>query len=477
MKKILLLVIIAAFGLVGCSNAADSNTTEAEKRTEITVCGWNFGTEDAPTLMRKLIENFNETSETSYITMMSPVGDYNEYLNTLASTNDLPDILLLESIPEAMKSDWLLDITSFVEADEEWNDVNTSLQEAVTYDSKVYAVPSEQNYIGYVANLDLIENSLSLGSDVNDLFTVENYTLDNFTSLLDTMKILNANGTSTIGLASPADMINWVPASLYPDNYTHFLWNGTTFDYTSTTTIASIEKIREIGSTLTFDSILSPNTDEISDEDYRISYFGTSDNTTAFNEGKIGFIQKGTYETIDGADAPLNFNYQFIPFPDSTIISALDFMAISKSTQNADLAFEALKYLTYSVDGILDRTQIVAENDDVQLNGLPISTNEAVIEPWFDQITLPGLKEVFQQVSNAEITVLAEGNKYVPGFMEARFTTEIGNFSDIRDGETINIGDLIWDVCASDISISTYQTVMTSALESKLNEYVLNYFD
>ena len=93
MKKIFLtlLTVLGVLGLASCNNPG----TTKPKRTTITYCGWDLGTEAAPSLKREMINRFNENSDKIFIDVVEPQGGYDEFLNTMASASNLPDVLIL----------------------------------------------------------------------------------------------------------------------------------------------------------------------------------------------------------------------------------------------------------------------------------------------------------------------------------------------------------------------------------------------
>ena len=56
----------------------------------------------------------------SYIEMVEPQGNYDEFINTLAYAGNLPDVFLVNSVANTVAANYAMDITLFAEADEEW---------------------------------------------------------------------------------------------------------------------------------------------------------------------------------------------------------------------------------------------------------------------------------------------------------------------------------------------------------------------
>lgn len=476
MKK-LFITLLCFLGVIGlCSCGDNGSGGPAVKKTVIQYCGWDLGTEEEPTLKRKQIEKFNEQSETILIKMVSHQGDYDEFLNTLAAGKSLPDVFLVNSVPAAVISELAGDITALTQADTEWNNVEGSLRDAVTYNNKVYAIPAAQNYLGFFANYDLIDDWANLGNnDAEEVFEAGKFTTEQFFNVIPEIKDINKNdGTGVIGINATGDMINWLPSSLdETGTIKHFVWNGENFDLTGENMIDALTKIQEIGSTsakLTFNSLA----DATAEEDPRIAIFGTTDENTVFENGQMAFLQAATYYSFNDLD----FEWKFVGYPDGKVVSAADFLCISKSCKNPEAAYEVAKFLSFGADGINARYDILKEDDSITLTGLPINTDTTVTAKWFDYITVPGAQEVYEKVIAGEIEVLVEGLKTVPGFQSARYKYNTGiTIEGVRGGATLTIGDFIWDVCEGTITVPQYIENMTTARADLINKEITDAFN
>jgi len=207
-------------------------------------------------------------------------------------------------------------------------------------------------------------------------------------------------------------------------------------------------------------------------QEYRSVIFGSSSDTEVYMNGQMGFIQQGAWASTL---ANVDFNYSFISYPDAKVISASDYMCISKATKHQAEAYEVAKYMTFGEAGINATFDILDNNKDagLSLTGIPLNTKSELSNKWFTFITMQGLKETFDKVANGTIQVIVEGNKSVPGFLKARYTFNTGiSFEGVRGGAPLTIGDFIWDVCGGDISVNDYITTMTDELCARINQEV-----
>lgn len=472
MKKIFLalLTVLSIFGLASCGGD-NGGKPNKNKKTVIQYMGWDSGSDSATTLKREMINKFNETSESIYIEIVEYSGDYDTYLNTLASANGLPDVFLVNSVPNAVVNKLALDITNYANADSEWANVEGSLKDSVTYYERVYAIPSAQHYLGFFANYDLLQ---TWGQDPAKFEAGKFSTDDFFTAIKEVNNVTPTDGTGVIGVNATGDMINWLPAALDTTNtIKHYVWDGEKLQLDSETMRNALTKIQEIGkidNKYTFASLEGKVQQGEEEVDVRKIIFGSENEQTVFESGKMAFLQGASYYSIsDKAD----FSYKFVAYPDGKVVSASDYMCVSRSCKNPEAAYEVAKFLTYGADGINARYEIVEANNEIKLAGLPINTDTTLTSKWFDYVTLRGVKDVYEKVVAGEIDVLVEGNKSIPGFIDARFKMMTGvKIDGLRGGAELNMSDFIWDTCSGAISVSQYVSIMTADKTAEVNSKI-----
>lgn len=482
-KRVFLIFVVSMIALL-CGACKEEPTTSAVKKTVITYCNWNFGTEEANNITRRRVEAFNKQSSTIRIEMVLPLDgtSYDDFLATLAAGGSLPDVFMVNSVPTAVINQWALDITDVATLDEEWNDIPVSLRNSITYNNQIYGVPAGQYYMGFFANLDLIDNYLTGGETAAEKFETGEFTTDEWIEVVKQMRDINkTDGTGVIGMSAVGDMINWLPATLDETGKTkHFVWNGKSFDFTSDILIEALQKISDLGDPskqYVFSSVPAVVGEGEEAIDNRMQIFGSGDAASVFKNGQMGFIQEGSWaNTFDDTD----FECTFISYPDARVMATTDYMCISKSTANKEAAYEVAKYMTFGSQGINDLFKIIDDNPDANLSltGIPLNTKKDISDKWFSYIKMKGFKETFEKAANGEIEVIVEGNKYIPGFLKARFTFQTGlSFEGVREGQLLTIGDFIWDVCGGEISINDYIANMTQALADRINQEVKTDFD
>ena len=509
MKKLmsLLLVLVASLCLAACNEKTPVEQTKEETKEEtkkptvteptkeetpvkvveyqtgikpgvpvITYCTWGFATEEEFNLTRRLVAKFNYERNDVQIQIVEPDPemDYGEFLNTLASAKKLPDVFMTKNLPSSVINSLALELTDITAADPEWQEVDKALAKAGSYNGHVYGIPTGQYYMGFFANYELLDKYTG-ESYADEVFEPGEFTLDQFISTVKSMRKINVtDGTGVVGVNATGDMVNWLPGALdTTGNIKHFVWNENTlkFDFRSSAMREALEIISDLGSRTTqytFESVAG---------DKRGDIFGTGWDVEAFKNGKIGFLQGGTWDSYEDARG---FDVHFVGYPGGRVISAADYTCISAATKNPQLAYEVAKYLTFGLEGaqarfdIIDYARYLDPKTTLSVTGLPVVTNKNVTDQWFEYVALDGVKEVYDKVAEGEMILVVEGNKTIPGFEEARFHGETGlAYPDVRGGSPLSIGDYIWDVCSGDISVSTYMSDVSELLVAKLNATVV----
>ena len=473
---LVLLLIASVLVFVGCSKDSDESGSKT-KKTVITYCNWNFGTEEENNLTRRMVEAFNKQSDTIRIDMIVPSGTYDEFLTVMASGGDLPDVFMVNSVPTTVINQWAYDLTDLTKNDEEWANVSSVLRDSITYNGHVYAIPSGQYYMGLFANLDLIDDNLKGGKSAEEMFYPGAFTTEEWIETVKAMKKTNVkDGTGTIGMNAVGDMINWLPGVLDKTGKLQaFVWDGTKFDFQNQALFDAFDVIADLGgpnAQYVFDAIPEKIGEGDDAVDNRSLIFGPGGSSDVFKNGQMGFIQEGSWA---GAYENVKFNCMFTSYPDKRVVVATDYFCINKSTKNPEAAYEVAKFLTFGEKGAYAMFDILDNNKDagLSLTCIPPTTKKEIVDKWFSYIKMRGLHEVFDEVEKGNLTLIVEGNKYVPGFLKARYHFQTGlSFENVRGNALLTIGDFIWETCNGNISINDFKSSINQSLIDQINKLV-----
>jgi len=425
MKKLLSVLMLALFigALAACgSNGEDNgdngdpngdpngngNGNQVEDPEIITFASWEVGTQEENNLLRRRIQKFNDTHTDIQIEIIEYEGNCREFLSTQAAAGEFPDVFSVANVPEFVINEWIADISSIANADSEWDNIPEALRESATYGNYVYAIPSAQHYLGFYANIDLIEDSGSNADFENLDYTFEEWA-DAVRGMRDTSGI--TDGSGTIGLNNTFEFVNWLPSILdQSDEISHFVWEGNGFNFTSEYLSESLAIAADLftnGYTYESYSWEAGGDEDNPTPSRREELFGTNDVMAGFFNAKLGFIWEASWgasgieNNVDGL-----FHYDFVGLPDSRVIGVSDYYGISRAASNPELAYEVAKYLTFGEDGLLAAFDIIDEAADegvtLAMNGLPINETPAIADRWFETYPQPGFQNAFEKAASGE---------------------------------------------------------------------------
>lgn len=440
---------IAGMTLVGCGNSStdssktDSDVSSNEEKIVISYANWNLGTEEENNLERRMILRYMEENPNVTIKIAENIdtAKYLESLTTAAAAGNLPDVIMLENIPTPLANEWLLDLTPFVESDEDWSKIATPVVESTKHNGNPYAMPAGQFFLGYFINQDLFEKE-----NIRELEF--GYSLEDFENSVKSLTSLNKG---MIGLEDEISMIDWY-AGILNDELGWFTWDGEKYNLDSQDFKESIHKINELSKNGYVYSALSPEEQQ--------NFKGTN-GFEVWMEGEVAFKYDGTYAADGMKD--FAFDTKFIGLPNSKTVIVNDYMGISKNTENAEEAYKFAKWMTFSKEGTLARIEIAEENDLVY-GSLPIINDSELLERYFEYNMIDGVEEVYDSIDNA----IVETFKSTPGYADSRWHATTG--LKVGDRENITIGDLVFDCVRGTSKIEDYATQINELANQKFED-------
>lgn len=382
---------------------------------------WNLSTEAVNNVERQMIKEFEKLNNVKIQIEESLVGTGNAYDDTvvgLAMKNKLPDVFMISNMNFGLEKKFVSEISDLVNADAsgDWNKIPKPIEEAVHFKSGIYAVPFQMHMMGYFANMDLLAEK-GLTKKLNGEFTYEVFE--------DIVKSMSNYKTSGImGLSHENTVFEWYPASVNAD-YGWYTWDGAKYHLDSQEFkdgMAKTAALRTGGYTY----------DSLSEVD-RNSYFeGVTGYVSLWDNGKLALRWGQTYEVPDMIKNS-DFDKKFLGVPGGRTPIVGDYVAISNTCKNRELAYKFAKWMSFDPAGIKKRIALESE----VTNTLPVSTDSAVISEYFTKFTsIEGLEEAFSALDNG----IVECTKVVPGYNRARWKATTG--ISITDGVT---GDTIGD--------------------------------
>ena len=402
MKKVQLFALTTLFATLcaGCGGKTDSssnngvvssNVSLGENSSSvhhdpvtITYTAWNLGSPDSakPNLDRLMIEEFEK--EYPWITVeiieipKNPDSDkdmgWKQFLTAQASIEELPDVFMLDTIPDYITNNWVMDITSLVESDPEYQLLSPDVRKSAEYEGMTFALPTAIFYQGYLVNKTLF-------TEQNQKFPTATTTWDQFLTTLK--RASNHSVNNAVAGIEGIEHIVHVYASQLNQNYEWFTFDGKKFN------LDSVEFESAVNFYLDIYKNKSISYDGLTDEE-RIQYFGEGkhphDNEKLLAKW-VGSWELGSLQS-DINTGKKTCNYDFIGFPSvegvkKTPIS-MDFNAVSSQTKHPEEAYLLAKWMGFSKKGYATKLNLSRTTKDISvINYAPLIADNELLDEYF----------------------------------------------------------------------------------------------
>ena len=455
MKKIALCVV---FVLVLC--AFCTLLTACEEKYDLVYATWNVGNEADNNIERQMVKAFEEKYNVKIkISEDISLSAYEDSIRALAVKKKMPDVFMLSNMNFGLKERYVSDITDLVQSDEsgDWDNIPKPIEEAVHYKSGIYAIPFAMHMMGYFVNVDLLKN-YNLDSFLDGPVTYE--------SFFQTVQAMaNYKNEGVIGLSHENTILEWYSSSVNED-YGWFTWDGEQYHLDSQEFRDGMAKTAEMRANgYTYDSLT---------EDERAENFsGVDGYVSLWDMGKLAIRWGATYEIPDMISKSAGeFEIRFIGVPGNRTPIVGDYLAITNTCQNRELAYKFSKWMSFDPEGIRER---IARDNDVT-NTLPITVDNAIVAEYFDKFdTVDGIKEKYDSLDKG----IVEAVKVVPGYNRSRWLALTGLSVTVDDQrvENVKVGDLIDWCWTGKLSYADYATDINALANRQYGRAVAEYKD
>lgn len=439
-----LLMVVAL--LAACSDKTEgekSNDSGGEEEVTLSIASWSFGAEGEPNLNRMMLDAFMEENPNIKVEIDESIANpWEESLASAASAGEMPDVFSIAHLPTGVANDWMLDVTEYVEGDEAYKSLPKTVREANNYGGSVFGIPGSQNILGYYVNKDLY-NEANL--DVPSL----GMSIDEFNTAVSDLTNVNQG---VIGLNEANAIPEWYPAAANEEMGWYTFNDGFSLD--SNEFISGIEMANNINTNGYAYAALS--------EDDMANFNGADANEVWMNSG-IGMRWDGSW-AIGVYEQNADFEWDFIGIPGDRTVVTHDYYGISSATEHPEAAYKLAKWMGFGKDGYMKRMEITDANEDVSLNGVPMLTDQEVLDAYFDRVDVPGLEKAYENIENAVV----EPFKTTPGYAQARWEAPTG----VSIGEESNatIGALINASISGQVNIENYASQINELANQKYEE-------
>ncbi|HWQ06978.1 MAG TPA: extracellular solute-binding protein [Feifaniaceae bacterium] len=371
-------------------------------------------------------------------------GAFNEFLTQRAAANDMPDMMWLDwnDFAPEVASGFVMPLNDLIAGDPDAEYVPAGMTDPYTYNGKLYALPCQMNAMGITINLDMLD-ALNIERPSYD------WTFAEFEELLK--KAISAD---TVGAATLEDLDQVYSAQAAGFMYPAYDAVNQTFDFTNKWVPAmnKLAELRAIPGLEAWSMRFPKNEDGTTslDSDYvaKFGEAGKDDNHYTFKNGMALLCTNATWND-NWMRSECTVNWDYWPYPrldENTPVYTpihVDCAYLTSTCAEPEVAFQLLKWLTYGVEGNLQRLDIFAARGDAQAAEgdtkllktwfIPCTQNPDVLAK-FEQNThlTEGFKALYRSTENS---IRGDLNKILPGY-SAIFTDEVNALiNSVRNGE------------------------------------------
>ncbi|GHV42248.1 hypothetical protein FACS189490_10810 [Clostridia bacterium] len=306
-------------------------------------------------------------------------GAFNEYLAQKAASNQMPDLMWLDwnDFAPEVASGYVYALNDLTAGDAEFAYVPSGMTDPYTYGGKLYALPCQMNAMGITLNLDLL-NELNIPKPSYD------WTFDEFVEIL---KKATTNETAGAALLEDLDQVYSAQDSGY--FYPAYDYVNQKFDFTNKW-VPAMNKLAELRAIPGLDAWAmkfpkDENGQTPMDSDYvaKFGEAGKDDNHYLFKNG-MALVATGATWNDNWMRDEVKGEWDYWPYPRTgnepvkTPIH-VDCAYLTSTVKDPVAAFELLKWLTYGLEGNLQRLDIFAKRGMADV----VDGDTKLLKTWF----------------------------------------------------------------------------------------------
>lgn len=383
-------------------------------------------------------------------------GAFNEYLTQQAAANKMPDLMWLDwnDFAPQVASGFVMPLDDFLKADPEAEYVPEGMTSPYVYGGKHYALPCQMNAMGITMNLDMLEE-LNIEKPSYD------WTFAEFEEILK-----KAISDETVAAATLEDLDQVYSAQEDGYFYPAYDYVNQKFDFTNKW-VPAMNKLAELRNvpgleawSMRFPKDEDGSTSMNSPYVEKFGEAGKDDNHYTFKNGMALLCTNATWnDNWMRAECQVNWDYWPFPRKDANTPTYtpihVDCAYLTSTCKNPDAAFQLLKWLTYGVEGNLQRLDIFAARNDDDHAGedtkllktwfIPCTQHPDVLAKFEENPHLTeGFKALYRSTANS---IRGDINKILPGFNNI-FNDEVwGLINSVREGKA-NAADVAGQIDA-----------------------------
>lgn len=404
----------------------DANGIEDWTEKEITLkySTWQHTSADIVTIESLMVNAFMEKypNITVEIQMMGASSEeWDTNFISAAESGTLPDVFLINRIASFLPYNILADITEFYENDLATDYIFDSVQSLGMYKDKRYAIPTFIYPTMWIVNLDILE---AAG------VAIPGYDWT-YGQMQDIAEATTNENTHILGMYGCSFYNRELPkllkiASAVTDeekaiakSWQSYSFDGTKFNFDDPVFLSAMTALREaVDGGYCVDSLSAATAEE---------WYLDASFVPTYN-GKVAMWRDASWSAKNYFSQML-FNWDIYPGPNGVTGGNTDIAGIASTSQNKEAAYQFLKFMSFSEEGLLTRYQLFEDYSDqvfISANnyGYPVVDygidGQGVNKVWETipyGITAPGFTspEFIESLKNGAYWV----NKEVVGWDEA----------------------------------------------------------
>ena len=481
-KKVIafLLAMIMAFGiLAGCGKKADNTPSGTDgdvyqMEGQVSIAYPEAEQAEIQPVLEAFRAKYPNITVVEVPFPGSTGGAFNEFLAQCATSNTMPDVLWNDwnDFAPEVASGYVMPLNDFLAADPESEYVPSGMTDPYTYNDKVYALPMQINAMGITMNLDLLEE-LNIEKPSYD------WTLAEFEEICK--KAITAD---TCAAATLEDLDQVYSAQAEGYFYPAYDYVNQEFHFADKW-VPAMNKLAELRAVPGLEawSMRFPKEEDGStsmDSAYvaKFGEAGKDDTHYTFKNGMALLCTNATWnDNWMRAECQCNWDYWPYPRMDENTPTYtpihVDCAYMTSTCATPDVAFQLLKWLTYGVEGNLERLDIFEARGDDEHAGddtkllkiwyIPCTQHPDVIAKFEQNSHLTeGFKALYKSTANS---TPGDINKIVPGY-SAVFDDEVnGLINSVREGKA-NAADVAAQI---DAKVNAALSEQLADFNSKVN--------
>lgn len=324
-----------------------------EEKITLTYASWQYNNAEVETIESLMVKEF--TKKYPNITVeMQIVGEDAEWdsnMLSLLEADNLPDVFLVQRLENFLPLGMLADITEMYNHDSDTSAIFDSIKNLGVYNGKRYILPTYIYPTFWVVNLDLLEQ-------YNVTKPSYDWTWDQMEQIAKscydpTQNIWGIYGSSTYYNEYPKVVENKTNAK---NGWYAMGYDGENFNFMSDSFLQAMNHLEQAWTEgYVKDSL---NADDI----YEL-YGQDGTNWDPRYNGKVAIWNEASWSLKEHLD-DISFDFDIYPAPSGVGMGNTDVIAVSSLCDHKQAAYQLLKWMSYSEEGIIRRYELYNEYKD-----------------------------------------------------------------------------------------------------------------